>query len=491
MDRARGGTRGRLGTTLCVLGLAVLFGLQLAALVTHRVDFPLIDDWRYYQAGFRMPADLSLAWLFAPAKDTLHVSGKLLDWLIFRYGSHDYRVLAITSFVIGLGGWLVATVGLCVATTHERLGLRLVALSAFVLPLAASPYWVTVSPHQALEPAIAYHQMLPVLGLSALAWITVSGRTTGAWTLAAVVLVTLFFSLAYSSGALALFLFGGVALSAAWLRRGHEGREILRFALVVSATAGLCLVLHAAGSATASGSNPILETRAYEATHPFQRDFWQFFFALFDRAVLSSATGGGPTLRGAAVAAGFVTPFAGLTALLLAGRLPAGTARPTIAIVAVAGAILGYAALVTYGRASFGARYLGLLVPPGDRPSLYAHSRFFYWWITAALPITAVAWGLFLERLASRRVAVALTSGMLLLAFLPKQNGRDETSYWRSWRYDAVYQSDAKQVALRIHRVRTTGSRHNEAFVARSLGATFVSRWEMLNPKQPRGERRP
>ena len=131
-----------------------------------------------------------------------------------------------------------------------RPAIRAAGLIAFALPLAACPYWVTVSPRQRLEPAIAYHQMLPVVGLCLLAWATVSTRSLRAPLLALSAGMVVFFSLAYASGAAVLFLFGAALGLLSWIRRRDEGAHLLVLAAVVTLGAGLCLALHI-GMATA------------------------------------------------------------------------------------------------------------------------------------------------------------------------------------------------------------------------------------------------
>ena len=128
-----------------LLLIAALFFSQLAALWTYRLDYPINDDWRYYRLGTRLPDELTLEWLFLPARDTLHISGKLADWLFFRFVAHDYHDIAATSFVLCFGGWLICALALCVVLTRRRRSMAFASLLVFALPLAAMPYWVTAS----------------------------------------------------------------------------------------------------------------------------------------------------------------------------------------------------------------------------------------------------------------------------------------------------------------------------------------------------------
>ena len=78
-------------------GVALLFFAQLRALARHRLDYPIEDDWRYYRAPLDLPDTLTWEWLAFPAFDTLHATGKLLDWSFLRLVSHDYHCLLYTS----------------------------------------------------------------------------------------------------------------------------------------------------------------------------------------------------------------------------------------------------------------------------------------------------------------------------------------------------------------------------------------------------------
>ena len=425
-----------------------------------------------------MPVGFSLTWLLASAHDTLHVTGKFLDWLSFRWFGHDYRLLAVTSFVTWFGAWVIASVSLAWRLTRERSFARSAALAVFVLPLAAAPYWVTISPFQQLEPGIAYHQMLPVLGVCLLAWLAViDGRGRARCLLAG--LVTGIFSLAYSSGAVGLFLFGAsvAALAVRCGLRGGAGR-LFELGVVVSLIAGACLVLHVALAIDAFGINPLVETRARRlaVSLPWQRDFWIFLLGLFDRAVLSLSTGLVGALRGAGVAAAIVIPGCLLVARRV--RLRDRGREPVIDVVLVGvfAFVLGYVLLVAYGRAAFGNFYfLASEVPPGPeaRASLYAHSRFFYWWITATLPFVVIAWGRVLEA-RSRAWANAC---VIVLAALLLATGFGNRE---SWQYAARYRADAERVRVLIdeHRRRWPASPDHYQW-ARRLEATFLDRWSL------------
>lgn len=465
-----------------------MFAAQLLALWTHRLDYPLIDDWRYYNNLYRMPVDLSPTWLFAAARDTVHATGKLLDWLTFRWLGHDYRLLAATSFLLWFGGWALVSVAIALRVTRDQPVVRFAALGAFALPLAASPYWVTVSPLQKLEPAVAYHQMMPMLGLSLLfllCLLCIGQRGSTLSRCVAAAAATTFFSLAYSSGAVSHLLFGAtVATLSAMGRSGGPRGPLVALGLVVCVTAASCLVLHIALPLDTFDINPVVEarTKRMSLTPPWELDFWTFFVGLFDRAVFSLSTETAGRIRGLVVVAAIGLLGGVLAVRATRGRLSKTEQPIAIALVALFVAVVGYAALVAYGRASFGPMYFGLDGPQdtGLRASLYAHSRFFYWWITAILPFAVIALAMILRR-HSPRAAGAGACALVILGL------GSALLHWQSWDYPARYRHDADQVRAMIEQDRRRWPGSPAMYrTARDLEANFLDRWR-FNP----GSRRP
>jgi hypothetical protein len=445
----------RLAAWAPLILIAALFASQLVALAEYRVDYPINDDWRYYGYRYQLPAELSAAWLLTPSKDTLHVSGKLLDWTFFRYVAHDYRHMAVASFIVCLGSWLGGALALCAMTTRARPGVLFASLLTFALPLAAIPYWVTASSRQWLEPMIAYHQMLPLVGLFLLALLCVADRSR--WPrgldLALAALVSVFFSLSYSSGALALTVLGGaLVLSSALGARSPQRSSATALGATILAVAGLCLVAHVVGPLRFHSLNPVLEPRGHAMAYPWTQHFWVFLFSLFDRAVLSTATDGTAMARGAAAAAVVVVPLIGLVFLAATRRLEPRAHLLAMVLVATILAVVAYAALVAYGRGNFGRFYLPDRLPPDLRASAYAHHRFFYWWISAVLPLSVISWGMLVEALVSRRVASAATIALAILLLVPKSQGPAEGTYMRHWSFAALYEHDAVELSQLIER---------------------------------------
>lgn len=483
--------------------IALLFASQLLALSRFRLDYPVVDDWRYYFGRYRMPEALSFEWLFRPAADTLHVTGKLLDWLFFRNLSHDYNLLMTLGFGLFFGGWLLATVALLKATSQDRPVALLSSLLVLCLALAGSPYFVTVSPYQWLEPAIAYHQMLPVLGLTLLGLLCVLDRSRWPRGLAPglAVAITLFSSFVYSSGAVVLVVFGAAVLAVSELTRfapGELSNSARNLAAIILVTAAVVLSLHVLMPMQVHDVNPIIDSRRYSVAWPTDASFWKFFIGLFDRAVLSTASGWIPDLRGSLVALFFALPMFWLPVLIVRDRIAADRRSAAIVVTALLAAVLIYALLVSYGRANFGGRY----IPQVDelmRPSMYARNRFFFWWITAFLPLGVVAWGLALEQSFSRRAVLVSVPILALLLVLPKtQHPESRISYFQYWSYTTLYQYDAKELSRLIgddQKAIETGIPSDSGviwsrrlnmpareiiFSAQKSGAEFVDRWGLV-----------
>jgi hypothetical protein len=481
----------RLLIVLLLTGIAALFGAQLLAIYEHRLDYPIVDDWSYYLKAGRMPNELTLHWLFAPAVDTLHVTGKLLDWFYFRFVSHDYRSLALASFALAFGGWLVAAVCLCVAVCRRRPVILAASLLAFALPLANTPYWVAASPEQWLEPAIAYHQMLPVLGLILISLIVSSGLGMSARgpVIGIVALLTLAVSLVYSSGAVAMAVLGAsLAVGSMILRRrgrGESGR-LLILGVTVAAVAGAGLLGHVVATLAVHGLNPIAETRKGSPALPISASFWHFFLGLFDRAVLSTRVNSFSLARGLSVALAVLLPIPILASQLLRGRFDGEERERVLIVVGILLAVVCYAALVAYGRADFGGRYFAEMYPPEIEAGLYAHNRFFYWWISAILPLTAVAWGLAFEKLHSRRVACGAVVVLVLLALAPKgqQLDGEAFAYFDHWRYSARYARDAAELRQFIERDR-------RPFRVEQGAAVLGEKWARLDERRRNPRFRP
>ena len=509
-------------------GGALLFFAQLRALARHRLDYPVEDDWRYYRAPLDLPDTLTWEWLAFPAFDTLHATGKLLDWSFLRLVSHDYQGLAVASFALTLGGWLVCAALLCWRVARGDRWLWIPSGAPVAIPLAGAPYWVTTSPFQWLEPAIAYHQALPVLGLFFSAALVSRGTTAGRGALAAAVLVSLACALSYASGALALATFGfGVASLAPFAWRSDPARRntLLAIGGAVGAAGLLCGLAHVGAPGAEFGVNPLLESRLFEVTGPQDPRFGAFLLALFDRAWLATAVDAAGPWRGAAAVLVFVVPGLGLAVRLWRGSLPVPQRDHAVALIALLAATFAYAVVVAYGRAGFGGWYFTVSYSGSFQAALYAKSRFFYWWISAALPVAVLAWGVWLAPPVARGLRHAVPVVLVVLMLLPKPQWRGDAAheaqgtprdgaYAAHWRYDALYERDASElaelIAIDVRRsrggaglsprrrawVRLPETEQNPRYRpyeagelhphrvslyerARALDANFVERWEL------------
>jgi len=514
-----------LAPPLCLL--AWLFFAQCAALWGARLDYPIVDDWRYYAPGTHMPEGFSPSWIMAPAADTLHATGKLSDWLILRLLGHDYHRLAVASFVLAFGGWLVVSLAACFALARERTLPLFASLLVFALPLAGAPHWVTVSPDQWLEPAVAYHQMLPIVGLAALAW--AFGRAgqplrTGA-EVALVSGTALFFGLSYSSGGLALFVFAVTLWLLSLLGKRTEpwATPAPLPLLALNLTAAGCLAAHVGLPILDLDINPVVEARdrTQSLTSPTDPRFWRFFLGVFDRALLPASATPNGAWRGALALALVLLPALGLTAQVRRRDLPWHRHRSAIVLVALSMALLAYVLVLSYGRASFGARYfVPSALSPEELAERYAKTRFFFWWITALLPFSVLAWGQWVERARGPRAGAAASLAIALLLLLPATwpaataEAGDRAAALHSWRYRTLYARDATVLGrliqadatrdqgglrgliaheawthtppslrnpyLGIHEWRQPPFREDLYRRASALGARFVERWRLL-----------
>ena len=518
---------------LALLGLPIiamgwLFVAQYSALEATRLDYPIEDDWRYYGPDSSMPQEFSPAWLWYPAADTIYPGGKLIDWLVFRFLSHDFHTLAVVSFVVAYGGWLLSALLACFALARGQPVVLFAALLVFALPLAGAPYWVTTSPEQRLLPAIAYHQLAPVAGLAALAFLCTRPSARPLLQVALAILMTCGFSLFYASGAVAILVFAVTLLAFSLAVRVEPKADAVpsrRTAGAIAAAAGVCLSLHVWLPIWILDSNPVVDARGIQSvTMPDDPRFWTFFFALFDRAVLGVQAGAAYNARGRS------------RALRSRSRGRAGRDRDrerdepakrsaAVVVVAMSIAVLSYAALVSYGRASFGISYFKLKLAPLELSEQYARTRFFYWWITALLPFSVVGWGILLEHWTSLRIASLAALGLAVLLLLPKKPPTSNGSYLDHWNYGSLYTRDAESVRdlIRCALLATRGrcrldadraewsrlpreianpyyasgegnrqdlpSRLDSYRRARLLGATWVDRWGLLQHVENRPAR--
>ena len=121
------------------------------------------------------------------------------------------------------------------------------------------------------------------------------------------------------------------------------------------------------------------------------------------------------------------------------------------------------------------------------------HSRFFFWWITALLPMAALGWALALARIDSGRVGRVVVVLLLVLALWPKaHNPKSDTTYLQQWDYARLYERDARVLRTFVHvgswrgggsrrRTRVLGFAHGRLYRnAAEQGATFLRRWDLL-----------
>ena len=180
--------------------------------------------------------------------------------------------VVLLGIYIGLMVVLVRIVGRRIAATATPYAILLISLS-----LVSMSYW--------LEPAVAYHQFLPVLFVVPILLLM---RPTGHTAIRAIAIgvLGLLAGFAYISGAV-LLLVMGFAFVAAYVRRWPTRADMLRLAPgmvivatgMISAMSQVFLVGRAQGSLALSSS-------AVDSAYPWEPDFWAFYLGV---AVVPSA----------------------------------------------------------------------------------------------------------------------------------------------------------------------------------------------------------
>jgi hypothetical protein len=281
------------------------------------------------------------------------------------------------------------------------------AILLISLALVAQSYW--------LQPAIAYHQFLPLLfGTAILLLLDASRREL--WRSAAVGILASLAGLAYISGAALILIMGSayVVLNRRELIRDRELRSHLPGLTVLAAgiatmAAQLYLVTRFQGSLLASSS-------VSHSAYPWNPRFWAFYLGEIGRSIGLTE---GPVLLFIAIGVALlatpvvvwftvrrrdqpVTPAVG-TPLLFASILP-----PV------------YCAFVAFGRATN--------LPESEPLSAvlqYGAARFHFWWAAAMIPLLWLGWHAATQRIPPdlQRAGVAILVVVTMLLAVPKSFG--------------------------------------------------------------------
>lgn len=336
---------------------------------------PYWDDWRYLreltEAG-TLPMDLS--WLFEATNDTIWATGKVFDGLILN--STNFSFLTLQMFGALLLGVFLVLIILLIRRVVGRIAPAVTGYAILLVgyALMAQSYW--------LQPAIAYHQFLPLLfGVAVL--LLIDGKSHEWWRSAVVLVLALAAGFAYISGAIMLVVMGAVYLAVWWdeirnpaTRAFHLPGMVVLIVGLLSTTVQLVLVQRSQGSL-------LVGTSASDTVMPWNPEFFAFYLGLAGRAV---GLKGAPILVLVAIAAVLtVTPFLVWMALSPRRASHHGVSRYERYVLTFAALIVPvYFALVAVGRA-------GLAPADGFHDVIdYGAARFHFFWGAALL---ALVWG--------------------------------------------------------------------------------------------------
>jgi hypothetical protein len=367
---------------------------------------PYWDDWRYLRdvtpAG-RLP--VTVDWLFHTNNDTVFATGKLFDATILN--ATNFSFFSVQVFGVLMLGLLLTLLILLVHRVTRDVSPRTTPYVILLLGfgLMGNSYW--------LQPAIAYHQMLPLLFGTAI--ILLLGRAGAPWLRSLLIgILALAAGFAYISGAVMLMIMALVLILAR--RRTLEGSSLrpalpvlaLLAAAITTLTVQIWLVQSAQGSLMEA-------TSASPTTLPWQPSFWAFFLGIAGRAI---GLGAAPMPVLIVVAGIFLaTPVVVWKAL---GTRPDSPTSPAsyerFVLTFVATLIPLYFGLVAAGRAG--------LAPVRDFQSLVAYgaARFHFFWGAALLAFVWFAWYRAVTRIPSKygRSALAVLVAITVLIAVPK-----------------------------------------------------------------------
>lgn len=347
--------------------------VNAVSLVRHGVDIPFWDDWRQYDSGDL--GNLSLAYLFTPANDTLYPVGRLLDSLAVRLLDGHSVAYQLISLVAVLGGLLALQwrlLSLCV----ESPLLRALAFS-FTLPmLQADSYWGLQN--------LAFHQAIPLLCVLGILLVTLSAswNTTRAVVTAGV--LSAVSGLTYVSGAFAVLGLGAVLLAAS--RCLHIGRARMKAVAWAALLPGLLCTLAQVGviALVQEGVHRPDTAMAF----PWEADFWWYSLGKVGRALMLNRHE--PLLSALVTIAALallIWVFSQLVRHLVKKRRGAGEDHPqTDAVAVVLSALIVvvalYLGLVAAGRAHLRPES----VQSGLQLYRFGFERFHFFWVTLLWP---------------------------------------------------------------------------------------------------------
>lgn len=386
-----------------------LYGVFLLYLWRMAPRIPFWDDWRYLRdvdESGRLP--VSPSWLFEASNDTVWATGRLLDATILN--ATNFNFFALQMFGALLFGVFIVLAIILVRRVGSRVapGATPYATLLIGFALMAQSYWI--------QPAIAYHQLLPLLFALCILFL-LEGDSREWWRTLAVAALATAAGLAYISGAVLLMVLGAVYMAVWWrdLRsskawRRHAPAIAVLVVGMVTSIVQLVLVMRAQGS--------LLEgTSASETVFPWEPSFWAFYLGVAGRSV-GLETAPLPVL----LAIGGLIAVAPVVVWFALADRRATSHRvgkyDRFVLVFAAALVPIYFALVSAGRA-------GLAPSQSFRVVLdYGGARFHFFWGAALLALVWLGWYRALSSAAqpyqrTALVALVVTTGLIAVPKSP------------------------------------------------------------------------
>lgn len=409
----------RLALVVCI----GVFVYHFAVVWTYAVNVPFFDEWAFFNPD-ALPAGFSLRWLFALHNEHRMVTTKLVVWALFLLNGWDAALHQALNFVVF--GLLLAWLYWFARRAAPRLA-PWVVLSFLVLLLTP----LNIENHSwAFQSVVHFWLLFFLVAAYFLFEESQRGRSLAAGC-AAVVLSAYSLAGGVLSGLVLLGAFAVFKLLRA--RRAADGRLMKRelFQLVaVACVVGGALALWFVGYQRPNNDATV--------TPPYAASFWVFFLN-----VVSVGFG----FEEPSVVPGVVCLFVVLAPLGgLVWRRGGRLKGAEWSIVVAAAGLLAVLAVTTLGRAGFGVR-------------LAKASRYTEFGM-ALVPLSALAWALFLE--GRRRLRAWVLAGVWVFCL---------AGSWSSWWEFGDYKSQA------IYRV--TGMRCLKVYYDRGGAA----RCPLLHPE--------
>ncbi|MBH1964351.1 MAG: hypothetical protein I8H77_08455 [Comamonadaceae bacterium] len=377
---------------LCWLLPVIMLAANALAWLRYGTDFPFFDDWRAYATGDI--ESFSASRLFQVVNNTMSPVGFALDALAQRWLDGNTVAYQLLSMLAVLGGLLWLQWKLLEWSVASAL-VRAVAFAFTVFMLQSSSYWG--------EQNLAYHQALPLLFLLAALYAVLVSRLHS-WALAGVVAVlALLAGFSYISGAVATVVMGGILLVRVRWGGGDPTLKsrAWRGALVLVSVGALTTSIQFYATRLVGGSD---RSEAFPVRWPYHPDFWAYMLGKVGRSA-------GNAFQNASVELGFALALSALLVFVLLAFGKRLLARDDVTIdrlsyvfLPVAGAVLVYLCLVSFGRAGFRDDSIQSL----RDVFLFAYQRFHFFWLTLLFP-----WAVSALLLMARSKRPAVTAGQV------------------------------------------------------------------------------